>query len=268
MAITTDAAILDLLKSLDPKDKDLLLRKANMLVPETRDKVSGIISTLENKIESLREDLVSIGKEASDIKDAIDSAKPETPGYYVIFAKADKIELNISVALCDGGRTYYSQGSDCEKGTICGEDSSCFLQFDKSKLSSTLSRYADRYADTYRSYLPIFLDEYDVVLEAEAKLRNFPEIIDRIKALKEKTQAACKLLGEIIESGTYARANSIDWPLLDQYKIYLPFRDNYYGYATVSDNDSISFSLVITYNKEKKKYEIRYDYWVSSSYGC
>lgn len=59
---TTDKAILDLLKSLDPKDKDLLLRKANMLVPETRDKVSGIISTLEGKIESLKKELVSIGK--------------------------------------------------------------------------------------------------------------------------------------------------------------------------------------------------------------
>jgi len=264
----TDKAILDLLKSLDPKDKDLLLRKANMLVPETRDKVSGIISALEGKIKSLEEELVSIGEEASDIKDAIDSAKPETPGYYVIFAKANRIELNISVALCDGVRNYYSQGSDCEKGTICGEDSSCFLQFDKSKLSSTLSRYADRYGDTYRSYLPIFLDEYDIVLEAEAKLKDSPEIIDRIKALKEKTQAACELLDEIIESGTYARVNSIDWPLLDQYKIYLPFRDNDYGYATVSDNDSISFSLVITYDKEKNVYETRYDYWVSSSYGC
>ncbi len=267
MAITTDAAILDLLKSLDPKDKDLLLRKANMLVPETRDKVSGIISTLEDKIKSLEEELVSIGKEAFDIKDAINSAKPETPGNYVIFTRTNKTELNISVALYDGNRNYY-QGSDCGEGDIGREDESCFLQFGKYKLLSNLSRYIDGYGGIYGSYLPVFLNEYDIVLEAEAKLKDSPEIIDRIKALKEKTQAACELLDEIIESGTYARVNSIDWPLLDQYKIHLPFRDNDYGYATVSDNDSISFSLVITYDKEKNVYETRYDYWVSSSYGC
>ncbi len=265
MAITTDAAILDLLKSLDPKDKDLLLRKANMLVPETRDKVSGIISTLENKIESLREDLVWIGEEAFDIKEAIKSAKPETPGNYVIFTRTNKTELNISVALHNGDRGY-SQGSGCWEGDIGGEDESCFLQFEKYKLLSNLSRYIDGYGGICGSYLPVFLNEYDIVLEAEAKLKDSPEIIDRIRVLKGKTQAACELLDEIIESATYARANSIDWPLLDQYKIHLPFLDEDYG--SISTSDLISFSLVVDYNKEKNRYETRYDYWVSSSYRC
>lgn len=214
-----------------------------------------------------KKELVSIGKEAFDIKDAINSAKPETPGNYVIFTRSNKTELNISIALCDGDRDY-SQGSDCGEGDIGREDESCFLQFGRCKLLSNLSRYIDGYGGIYGSYLPVFLNEYDVVLEAEAKLKDSPEIIDRIRMLKGKTQAACELLDEIIESATYARANSVDWPLLDQYKIHLPFLDQDYGYATVGGNDLISLSLVITYNKEKNVYETRYDYWVSSSYGC